>query len=445
MSGIVGSKFNHRGSGLVGSLGTDGQHMLSSGAGKKHVFETVTDATYDDEPIKADLTALAIREATNESSAAFNLPSSFIETFTDDTNLGTQTTVDRTSGYMETAVTAGFALANDSNAVLLIRSDTTNGSTTFTDVSSGGTTHTITAIGNVAHSTTSPKWGKTSIASDGTGDGLSIPFHADFNFGTGAYTIEMWFKSSAQSSDQYLFKHGNTGGTISKYIKFDTSGQLVVFEEVGNTVHYIINSTGTDYIDGAWHHYAQTRASGGSAYSRVYVDGTQLALNDANYNTDLADGVLYLGNSASSASIGSGGAGYLDDIRISDTERYTGSSFTPPTAGTSINATGTLIQAANSVTGSRTSVGGTMLYADEEGTASIGTDLKIYFTANGGTNWTEAASYNAITPVYASGIKQVRLGKTTVTGGTDVRYKAVWANQSDGSKETRLHAIGINY
>ena len=90
-------------------MGTDGQHLLSSGAGKKHVFETVTDATYDDEPIKADLTALAIREATNESSAACNLPSSFIETFTDDTNLGTQTTVDRTSGYMETAVTAGFA------------------------------------------------------------------------------------------------------------------------------------------------------------------------------------------------------------------------------------------------------------------------------------------------------------------------------------------------
>jgi len=42
MSGIVGSKFNHRGSGLVGSLGTDGQHFLSSGAGKTNVFETVS-------------------------------------------------------------------------------------------------------------------------------------------------------------------------------------------------------------------------------------------------------------------------------------------------------------------------------------------------------------------------------------------------------------------
>ena len=40
MSGIVGSKLNIRGSGLVGSLGTDGQHLLSSGAGKTNVFES---------------------------------------------------------------------------------------------------------------------------------------------------------------------------------------------------------------------------------------------------------------------------------------------------------------------------------------------------------------------------------------------------------------------
>ena len=40
MSGIVGSKFNHRGSGLIGSLGTDGQIFTSSGAGASAVFET---------------------------------------------------------------------------------------------------------------------------------------------------------------------------------------------------------------------------------------------------------------------------------------------------------------------------------------------------------------------------------------------------------------------
>ena len=39
MSGIVGSRLNNRGSGLIGSLGTDGQVLTSSGAGTSAVYE----------------------------------------------------------------------------------------------------------------------------------------------------------------------------------------------------------------------------------------------------------------------------------------------------------------------------------------------------------------------------------------------------------------------
>ena len=136
----------------------------------------------------------------------------------------------------------------------------------------------------------------------------------------------------------------------------------------------------------------------------------------------------------------------MDHLLVIKGSHNYGSAFTPETThfGQTVNATGTLIQSANAVTGTRTTVGGTMLYKDNAGTATLGTDLKIYFSANGGSGWTEAAGYTAITPVYATGIKQVRLSETTVTGGTDVRYKAVFANQST-SKVTQLHAIGINY
>jgi len=41
MSGIIGSRFNIRGSGLVGSLGTDGQVFTSTGAGLSPAFEDV--------------------------------------------------------------------------------------------------------------------------------------------------------------------------------------------------------------------------------------------------------------------------------------------------------------------------------------------------------------------------------------------------------------------
>ena len=45
MSGIVGSRLNNRGSGLIGSLGTDGQVLTSSGAGVGAVYETASGGT----------------------------------------------------------------------------------------------------------------------------------------------------------------------------------------------------------------------------------------------------------------------------------------------------------------------------------------------------------------------------------------------------------------
>jgi hypothetical protein len=44
MSGIVGSRLNIRGSGIVGSIGTDGQVLTSSGAGQEIVFEDAAGA-----------------------------------------------------------------------------------------------------------------------------------------------------------------------------------------------------------------------------------------------------------------------------------------------------------------------------------------------------------------------------------------------------------------
>ena len=103
-----------------------------------------------------------------------------------------------------------------------------------------------------------------------------------------------------------------------------------------------------------------------------------------------------------------------------------------------------MIGNANVPSAAQTKVSGVMLYKDNAGTATIGTDLEIYFTCNGGTNWTEAASYTTVTPVFSTGVKMVKLGETTCTSGSDVRYKAGWANQTS-AKETQLHGIGLNY
>jgi len=111
------------------------------------------------------------------------------------------------------------------------------------------------------------------------------------------------------------------------------------------------------------------------------------------------------------------------------------------------SATGTLIGTANTASAAQTKVSGIMNYKDLYGNIALATDFKLYFTCNGGTNWTEvvAGDFTVITPDISSGMKMIKIAEQTCTSGTDVRYKAVWANQVSGFKEFELHGIGLTY
>ena len=107
--------------------------------------------------------------------------------------------------------------------------------------------------------------------------------------------------------------------------------------------------------------------------------------------------------------------------------------------------TGTAISKANTVTGARTKVSGVLLYKDAAGTNTLGTDLKVYFSCNGGSNFTEVgASDFSVGSDFSTGVKTVYLAQKTCTSGTDVRYKIEFANQS-GSKKAEVYGIALNY
>ena len=414
-----------------------GNSAVPSGAVTQHVTET------DLQPIKSDISALALREATNESSAAFNLPNQFIDTFTDDTNLGTQTTVDRISGYITPYTSIPHAYVDDSDTIAIIEFQ----NSTFVDSSSNSKTLTIVSP-MVRSASGTGKIGSYAGYSNTSGANTSYVSFEDSTVGTGDFTMEAWMKQEAIHGTDRLFNAG------AEDADSDTTpdGISVGWQESGGSPTTGLNFYGAASTSNwtatythpglnTWFHFVLQRASGATS---AFVNGTQTA-TDNRYSGNNINGTQMIW-----ARITSGGnttenvQGWIDHFRMSSVARYS-SNFTPPTTTTGINATGTLIQSANTVGSAKTKVGGTMLYKDNAGTATLGTDLKIYFTCDGGSNWTEASSYNAITPVYSTGIKQVRLGETTCTSGTDVRYKAVWANQASGSKETELHGIGINY
>ena len=109
--------------------GTFADARISEASVTQHVTAT------DLQPLKSDLSALALREATNESSAAFNLPNQFIDTFATDV-LATKTTVSLSDGCVKTVV----AGTGDNANILFMGHMNDVG---FTDSSSHGWTTTL--------------------------------------------------------------------------------------------------------------------------------------------------------------------------------------------------------------------------------------------------------------------------------------------------------------
>tara|TARA_Y100000004_G_scaffold110045_1_gene123466 strand:+ start:1559 stop:2893 length:1335 start_codon:yes stop_codon:yes gene_type:complete len=408
----------------------------------------LVNATTDLQPIKSDITALALREATNESSASFNLPNQHIETFATDT-LGTKTNAIVTSGYVYAgATTYGSPTTTADDIVVLDSYGHSDEEDNFVDLSTSGVGQTaISHTGTVKYDNGASLTGvNVSIYSDGgSGD---IMYNTANSPSTTAiqnlpsetnYTVELWVYPLGSEN------YGSNGdslldiGQILQW-EFDGSENLYIYNAGNSSSHANLGTL----TDDAWNHVAYVKQ--GSTYY-AYKNGTQMATGTA-YSSNFTDNYFRMMYHRSSTARHF--KGFVDLFRIRKTAIYPdGTSFTPANVwnydSVSINATGTAIQNTNTVGSAKTEVGGTILYKDNQGTATLGTDLKVYFSCDGGSNWTEASSYNAITPVYSTGIKQVRLGKTTCTSGTNVLYKVEWANQVASSKETQLHGIGINY
>ena len=69
---------------------------------------------------------------------------------------------------------------------------------------------TLTANDGAVLSTVQKKFGTHSMLFDGSNDSISVADHADFDFGTGNFTIEAWIYYTATSSvDECIFGSGN--------------------------------------------------------------------------------------------------------------------------------------------------------------------------------------------------------------------------------------------
>lgn len=202
----------------------------------------------------------------------------------------------------------------DVNALLVLHCDTDT-STTFTDSSQYA--RTVTANGGAIQSSLQEKFGPASgLFVAVTSSFLSIPDSADWDFGTGAFTVDFWFRP-------------NTFASGTAYTLFDRNSlDFILRRGTGDSLAMFINGVEFDFgtwtpATDTWYHIAVSR-SGSSV--RCFIDGTQLGSTGSSSSNIQGTTAFEIGRRTTAAEYIDG---FIDEFRISNVARWT-ANFTPP-------------------------------------------------------------------------------------------------------------------
>ena len=216
--------------------------------------------------------------------------------------------------------------SSDANTKLLIHSNTTIGSTTFTD--SSGSAHTISALGACMH--VAPKFGLGMASFDGSGDYITMPketlwLDSGRHATTSDWTIEGWWYFTTDTAAIFVEQGTNTDNALQ--IWWDNSDNIWVgMDDNGSSWSFSVTSNSTLAVK-TWYHIALVR----NEYDiRLYINGTlDSAFAATVFNGDMnhSDSLVHIGESRTGSDDMNG---YVDEFRVSTVARYT-ANFTPST------------------------------------------------------------------------------------------------------------------
>ena len=221
---------------------------------------------------------------------------------------------------------------NDSSVASLLHMEGVDASVVFND-SANGSGHTWTPRGTAQIDTAQFKFGAASGLFDGNSDWIDTPDHADWNFGSGDFTIDFWvrfavvptsgniqvivsqWKDASNYWDLFLY---NNGGVIQWWVNVVTGGVTLVT---------VTKSAATIDAD-TWYHVAFVRY--GNIW-RFFQGGVQCGtdVTDTDAVGDYA-GLLYIGKLGTNATPYYFN-GWLDEFRISKGIARWTAGFTPST------------------------------------------------------------------------------------------------------------------
>jgi hypothetical protein len=180
----------------------------------------------------------------------------------------------------------------------------------------------ITANGGAQVDTAQSKFGGASAYFDGVNDYIRVnESSADFQFGTSLdFTIEFWYKKNTTNITEQIAANRSGYSAGNWYIQFDHTTDKIQWGVNGAAAQ---RST-TTFDNTNWHHLVLQRS--GTTFT-LYIDGALENTLTGSYAFGKAtDAFIDFGRIISGY-----GNLWIDEIRISDTARYT-TGFTPATA-----------------------------------------------------------------------------------------------------------------
>jgi len=211
----------------------------------------------------------------------------------------------------------GFVLPSDpffSSVQLLLKGEGTNGGSTITDLSSKAYSPSVNS-GTVT-STAAFKYGSSSLLfnppSALANRGLTYTINSASTFGTGDYTIELFFRLNGTDRLGYLF----CIDTFEGFLTVDASNNIRWINQAFTPSSALAANT--------WYHLAAVR---NSSTVQVYLNGSQIGSSVTSTRNSTGT-TWWVGRDFDTDN---GFAGYIDELRVTKgVARYT-ANFTPPT------------------------------------------------------------------------------------------------------------------
>lgn len=213
-----------------------------------------------------------------------------------------------------------YADGIDSDVVLMLHADGSDGSTSFPDSSFDNVS--VSANGNAQVDNAQYKFAE-SLRLDGSGDYLSSADSDSWNLGD-TFTIDLWLRFSEIKNYVWLVGQGGVDSTNFWTFSYDNAGLGFTISVNDSTVFSMFRSWSPS--TSVWYHLSLVRD--GSSWS-IFVDGNKLGSSASSSATfPNLSASLFVGAGTN----GSGNYlnGWLDEIRISKGVARWSGNFSPP-------------------------------------------------------------------------------------------------------------------